>query len=98
MEKLHLRQYSSFDLLEMAIIAVQKDLTASKDFKDYFKVDFTFLQLCNLLTKRKIWNKPVFTEDDYEIITSAPDKEILINLLKKVKSRNNLTISNFDKF
>ena len=96
MEKLNLRQYSSFDLLVMAITAVEKDLTAPKDFKTFFGVDFTFLQLCSLLTRRKIWNKPVFTSEEYEIITSEPDKETLVYLLDKVKSRNKVTISNFE--
>lgn len=94
MEKLHLRQYTSFDLLELAIVAVKEDLTSPKEFKNHFKVDFTFLQLCNLLTRRTIWNKPVLTKDEYETISSDPyDKEALINLFNRVKSRNKITIT-----
>ena len=91
----NLRQYSSFDLLEMAINAVNLDLTDSNAFREYFNVNFTFLQLCSILTKRKIWNKQVLSNEDYEIITSNPDKETLTALLDKARERNNITLAKF---
>lgn len=92
----NLREYSSFDLLEMAIKAVKLDLTDDPNaFREHFKVHFTFLQLCSILTKRKIWNKQVLSDEDYEIITSSPDKETLSNILDKARERNNITLAKF---
>jgi len=94
--KTMLKQYSAYDLIEKAIEAVEKDVTTPGKFKTYFRVDFTFPQLCAYLKRKKIWGKPAITEYEYSILTGNKDKGNLLSILKDVKNRNTKTI--YDDF
>ena len=93
-----LKKISPYDLLEMALKGAEKGIITSQQFKEFFDVDFTFLQLCQSLTKNKIWNKIVLTKEEYGIIKdNLYDKERIIKLLKEVKQRNTVTIADFEQ-
>ena len=96
MEKRKLKHYTSYDLLEIAVEAVKNDVTDTKNFKKYFNVNFTFLQLCSLLTHRKIFDKTVMTKTEYEKVRAATEKTDLIRLLNEVKTRNTFLIDDLN--
>ena len=93
-----LKRFTPYDLLEIALKSAENNIINSQQFKEFFDVDFTFLQLCQSLTKKKIWNKIVLTKEEYGIIKdNLYDKERIIKLLKEVKQRNTITIANFEQ-
>ena len=93
-----LKNFTPYELIEIALESAEKNIILPNQFRSNYNVNFTFLQLCNNLTKKTIWNKIVLTKEEYGIIKdNMDDKDKIVQILKTVKSRNTVFISNFEE-
>ena len=88
--KKKISQYSTIELIELARNAIADDVLEKKDFKTYYDVNFTFLQVCKSLTKRKILNKQILNDDEYKLIRRGMTKGELSRLFTELKIRYDL--------
>lgn len=90
MVKKSLRQFSIVDLLDIAIKAIKCNRNYNPFFKEFFEVDFSYLQLCNYLVVRN-----VITKTEYEQIklNQSPEEQLLFfEEIRKdyIKKSNNI--------
>ena len=90
--KKRISQYSTIELIDLARNAISDDVLEKKDFKAYFDVNFTFLQLCKSLSKRKILNKQILYDDEYKSIKRGMSRGELSRLFTEIKIRYDLLI------
>ena len=90
--KKRISQYSTIELIELARNAISDDVLEKKDFKVYFDVSFTFLQVCKSLNRRKILNNQILNDDEYKLIQKGMSKGELSRLFTEIKIRYDLLI------
>lgn len=86
-ERKQLREYSSGELIQMALQAAKNGELGRTTFKEVNNVDFTFMQLCSRLNKRKIMGRRVLNNFEYSNIKEGCIKNEIIHIFNDVQLR-----------
>ncbi len=80
-------EYSSSELIHMARQAVSNYAIEKQKFKTFFNVDFTFLELCKSLNKRKIQGVKIMYDEEYEDVKKGVKDNELRRMLIEIQLR-----------
>ena len=81
------REYSSSELIEMALISAKNGNLGKSTFREVNNVDFTFMQLCSRLNKRRIMGTKVLNNSEYSLLKEGCFKSEIISIFIDVKLR-----------
>ena len=86
-ERKKLREYSSSELIRMALQAAKNGELGKNTFKEVNNVDFTFMQLCSRLNKRRIMGRKILNNYEYASIKDGLIKNEIICIFIDVLNR-----------
>ena len=86
-ERKKVSEYSSSELIHMARQAVSNYAIEKQKFKAFFNVDFTFLELCKSLNKRKIQGVKIMYDEEYEDVKKGAKDNELRRILIEIQLR-----------
>ena len=86
-ERRELSQFSSSELIAMAKKSAQNGELGMATFKEVNNVDFSFMQLCSRLNKRKIMGRRVLNNFEYSKLKEGCIKAEIVNIFIDVMIR-----------
>lgn len=87
MRRKRLSQFSSSELIAIARKAIANGKLGSVTFKETYDVDFSFLQLCNSLYKRRICGRRIMSYEEYNEVKNGMKKSGLNGLFLEIQER-----------
>lgn len=79
--------YSSSELLQMARQAINTNSTEAELFKTVFGVNFSFVQLCDSLHRRKFAGRHIMTKSEFENAKKCKCSKYLSEMFIEIKDR-----------
>ena len=83
----NIKEFSSSELIAMARKSIENGELGENTFKEVNDVDFTFIQLCNSLHKRRCCGIRIMTYDEYFDVKNGMKKAGLNILFLEIQKR-----------
>ena len=86
-DRKEISKYSSSELIAMARKSIANGELGNDTFKEVNNVDFTFMQLCSSLARRRYGRKEIMTYEEYGYVKDGMVKAELNSLFLGIQQR-----------
>ena len=81
------KEFTSSELIAMARKSIPNGELGKSTFMEVNNVDFTFMQLCDSLHRRKFDGKAIMTDEEYYEVKNGMKKASLNTLFSEIQTR-----------